>query len=235
MKGLRNSNYFIPLCSVVLFLFSICPSAYATFQIGPDGVFIFPGDDGLQQFTRPNPVSPIGPFLGELFPQEEFDPIASGNYGIAVIDEFGNVDPMPFIFLDVENPTASDSISIHAWQYFRDAGFEMADIIYSVTDFTINIDIIIQDLHGKSDMFFAQAFMGRGGKAEVGMLAEGSYTVNANIYLLSWGGSDPVLYESNNTFFEVAPSVGESSTIAVPEPATVLLLGFGGLVLRRKR
>ena len=163
------------------------------FQSGPEGVFIFPEDEGLQQFVYPNPVSPIEAFFGEPFPKEEFDPIASGNYGLALIDEFGNVDSMPFIFLDVENPTASDSISIHAWQYFHDAGFEMADVIYSVTDFTINIDIIIQDLHGISDMFFAQSFSGRGGKAEVGVLAEGSYTVNANIYLTSWDSSESVL------------------------------------------
>ena len=56
MKDLRNSNYFVLLYGVVLFLFCVSTSAYAELQSRREGVFIFE-DEGLKQFISPTPVS----------------------------------------------------------------------------------------------------------------------------------------------------------------------------------
>ena len=56
------------------------------------------------------------------------------------------------------------------------------------------------------------------------MLAEGRYTVNANI----WRGS---AFQLDSISFDVV----DGGQTAIPEPATVLLLGMGGLALMRRK
>ena len=148
-----------------------------------------------------------------------------------MMDEFGNVEEKPpFINLSLDNPTNTDLLSIDAWTWLPGHNFAPIDATYSIADFNINIDVVLQNLDG-SGLGFISICAGKGATVEVGMLAEGEYTVNANIYVTPWESSEPVLYELDTISFGVAPGI---DAITIPEPATLLMLAFGTLLLRRK-
>ncbi len=138
---------------------------------------------------------------------------------------------LPFINLSLESPTSSDVLSINAWQWFNSSAYRPIDATYSITDFNINIDVVMEDLWG-SGGGFALGSPGIGATVEVGMLPEGNYTVNANIYLTPWGVSEPVLYSALDS---ISFDVVDGGQTAIPEPATMLLLGMGGLALMRRK
>ncbi|HEG44119.1 MAG TPA: PEP-CTERM sorting domain-containing protein [Phycisphaerales bacterium] len=245
MKNLRNLNYFVHLCGALLLLLCIPLSAYTIPQTWPVGAPLFPGGE-LEQFIRPgsNNYWPLPDDEVIKFPEpEETDFIAPDPWdsrGAWRVD--GSPVTMPYnylntnISLNVDNPTSSDLLSISAWSMFTDSSQKQLSATYTIVDNTINIDIILQDLYGAEDMFFAQAFTNEGDTVDIGALLEGQYTINANIYLTPWGSSEAELYESYSTFFDVVSSGDQfSSVTTVPEPATLILLALGGLALHRKR
>ncbi len=89
----------------------------------------------------------------------------------------------------------------------------------------ILMDVIMQDLHAPGSAFI-QIFTLGGGTVELGVLAEGSYEVDATMYMIPWTGGAPTFLASGVGSFDV-----------VPEPGTLCLLMLGGLALvttRRK-
>ena len=65
-----------------------------------------------------------------------------------------------------------------------------------------------------------------GGSEYIGILAPGHYTVNANMYMIPWGGSTPYPYASGSTSFDVA---------AIPEPGILyMLISCGVAFIHRK-
>jgi len=125
------------------------------------------------------------------------------------------------LYVDVypENPTITDSVSIEAWTWFPYAErYNLVSATYSIADYTIDMEVIMED-----DWYGLTIPAMEGGLVEVGILAEGYYSVNADMYMVPFGGSIPELYESGSTSFKV-----------VPEPATVFLLAIGIVGIRAK-
>ncbi len=123
------------------------------------------------------------------------------------------------LYVDVypENPTIADSVSIEAWTWFPYAErYDLVSATYSITDYAIDMEVIMED----KGVGLTIPAIG-GGSVEVGILAEGYYSVSADMYMVPFGGSIPEFYESGSTSFNV-----------VPEPATFSLFAFGALALR---
>ena len=149
--------------------------------------------------------------------------------GIAVILLFYGVSDgaLAGLIVDVspENPTTVTPVSVAAWDWFGDPGQELVTASYFMTDNQILIDVIMQDLHRPGTVWI-QVITLDGGTVNLGVLAEGSYEVNANMYMIPWFGGAPTLYDTGVTSFDV-----------VPEPSTLCLLTIGSLALvwRRRR
>ena len=150
MKDLRSSNYFVPLCGAVLFLLCISTSAYATFQNGPEGWFILPGDQELPQFNYPGSNTNLGAFPdNEVIKKfrEEIDSVVYPPWSLIGIEQTGTHPiEQPHIKVNFDDPTSSDLISISAWGWFNDGGQRPLSATYSILDNTINIEIILQDI-----------------------------------------------------------------------------------------
>ncbi len=124
------------------------------------------------------------------------------------------------LYVDVypENPTITDSVSIEAWTWFGKDAYDLVSATYSITDYTIEIEVIMEDIG-----FGPASLIRDGGSVTLGTLTEGLYLVSADMYMVPFGGSIPEFYESGSTSFNV-----------VPEPATVFLLTIGIVGVRAK-
>ena len=47
-----------------------------------------------------------------------------------------------------DNPTIVDQVEIDVWTWFADTGQGYIDTSYTLTDFNIEIDVLMQDMHG---------------------------------------------------------------------------------------
>ena len=131
-------------------------------------------------------------------------------------------------FFDVvpEHPTTETPVSVTAWTWFHDTGHELVDVTYSITGDQILIDVIMRGLGSGF-----QAITAFGGTADLGLLAEGTYEVDATTYEIPYPGvgeppGEPEFHSS-----------GETSFTVVPEPGALCLFVLGGLALvmtRRK-
>lgn len=128
-----------------------------------------------------------------------------------------NVDWAP------SNPTTTSWVSISAWQYFPDPGQELVSTSYSLIDHTINIRVVMQDLHWPGSSW-PTVVVEDGGTAYVGLLAAGTYEVNAQMLMVPWYGGGALPYDSGTTTF-----------VVTPEPASLALLALGGLLATRYR
>ena len=123
------------------------------------------------------------------------------------------------------NPTTVTPVSVTAWFAFGDSGYEFVEANYSITGNQILMDVIMQDLHRPGVAYHQVVTIGSG-TVDLGVLAEGSYDVDAAMYMIPWASDEPRFFDSGVGSFDV-----------VPEPGTLCLLVLGGLALvmtRRK-
>ena len=82
-------------------------------------------------------------------------------------------------------PTSDTAVSLRAWTTFGDTGQQFDHSTYTKTGTAFTVNIYMQDLHG-SGLVFLTVMVEDGGAANVGLLAPGHYTVNANVFLIPW-------------------------------------------------
>ena len=140
-----------------------------------------------------------------------FSGVADGALGGLIVD----VNP--------ENPTTVTPVFVSAWEVFGDPGQDLVGATYFMTDNQILIDVIMQDLHSPGT-FWPLVITLDGGTVDLGVLAEGSYEVNATMYMIPWFGGAPTLYDTGVASFDV-----------VPEPSTLCLFAVGSLAVVRRR
>jgi len=110
-------------------------------------------------------------------------------------------------------PTDNTPVSIKAWTWFGDTGQMLDSVSYERDEYQIDMDVIIQDLHGMPGVAFYQVVTPCGGSVDCGLLPAGLYEVNADVYVIPWASETPQLRDSGYTTFTV-----------VPEPSSLVML-----------
>ena len=121
------------------------------------------------------------------------------------------------------DPTTSYYVTIDVLGGFPDTGQGLLNTTFTITDFNIEIDVIMQDVHGSGAIILPQ-LTDAGGTAVIDPLPQGVYDVTGNVFVIPWGDTIPALYQSGNASFEV-----------VPEPASILLLLAGIPAMKKSR
>ncbi len=209
MKNLKRSNYFVPLCGVVLFLFCISPSAYAS------------SDDELRfSIYPPDWPQPYPVLFPSLLP---FEPSDSPDHG-------GQINLEDIIDLDVEYVLLPEQPRFNGVP-------------------PIDIDGAFFDAYALSNdepIFGIEPWFGNDSQAII-VIGEDDGVLE---YLLPpdrdilpypprFDGTPPL--DIDGSLFDSYSFSGSSYEPAssfitpIPEPATLLLLTLGAVMLRRKR
>lgn len=126
-----------------------------------------------------------------------------------------------------ENPTTATPVSVSAGHWFPSSGYSLLDATYGMTDNQIRMDVAVIPPPPGSVIFPMVTFVD--GTANLGLLAEGSYKVDATMYFFDdwWDPDDPS---------DPGPVVysGTGSFDVVPEPTTLCLFTLCGLALVRR-
>ena len=236
MKNLRSSNYSVPLCGAVLFLFCISPSAYASLQ---DSRLNYVPGELIVSFEPGITESDVGDLASELnfsvirklrlrhrntylikFGDDQAeeglisqliqnaDVLYAERNGIFRIPETWSSFP------EVINPMPTDDGGQISFEYLGDVEVDREALFWhwyrrpeDVLEL-IRVRIIPSDEYEPFD----------------GLSFEDDITFVNRAFL------------EFPSYVDSFPSVGELSSInAVPEPTTVLLLGIGALALRKRK
>ena len=116
-------------------------------------------------------------------------------------------DLLPLIItVTPEHLTEDTPVTVAGLAWFGDPGQEELETTYNLTDYHIDIDVFMADLHSPGS-YWTQVMTLDGGLAQVGTLPQGQYDVDVSMWMwmYPWGGSDATLIGSGNTTFEVIP------------------------------
>lgn len=120
-------------------------------------------------------------------------------------------------------PTAATPITVGVWELFADPGQVLTDASLVRSGNQISIEVIMQDLHGGGGSWIQVVTPG-GATLDLGILAEGSYEVDATMRMILSSGGPAVFYDSGTSSFQV-----------VPEPSSLGVLAAGSLALAHRR
>ncbi len=136
---------------------------------------------------------------------------------------------LPAFALEIQivpaGPNTSTPVEIKPTITMGDTGYEDVQTLWTQTGNTFDVSWYMKDLHGTPGMVFPQVLTPYSGLAEVGLLPEGAYTVNARLFMSFYPFYEP---------YYVA-GTGTTSFQVVPEPASLFLLAPVVLWLRRPR
>ncbi len=130
-------------------------------------------------------------------------------YSIVILAESPPVyaDLLPLIItVTPEHLTEDTPVTVAGLAWFGDPGQEELETTYNLTDYHIDIDVFMADLHSPGS-YWTQVMTLDGGLAQVGTLPQGQYDVDVSMWMwmYPWGGSDATLIGSGHTTFEVLP------------------------------
>ncbi len=110
-----------------------------------------------------------------------------------------------------EHPTVYTPVMVAGLAWFGDPGQEELETTYNLTDYHIDIDVFMADLHSPGS-YWIQVMTLDGGVAQIGTLPQGQYDVDVSMWMYPcWGGSDAALIGSGHTTFEVIIPVGDAN------------------------